>query len=81
MDTLTKAGDQLDIAQLKPCPFCGGKPEINGGFNETFSIRCKKNQGHALFGTFSMQATIDDWNTRWEPPTAIETLGVVIDAE
>ena len=63
------------MAELKPCPFCGGKPSIRCdefGFYENlymFTHTCKgrKPQLNSFScGYATKQAAIEAWNTRYE---------------
>lgn len=56
--------------KLKPCPFCGGKPELEilgGGSDIGFSISCNKRkclEPYAIRST--KRLAIKAWNRRWK---------------
>lgn len=65
---------------LKPCPFCGGKPEAHkcpdgptgqdGRMTGGWYLRCLCNSGSIFLETIwhlTLEAAVDSWNTRTVP--------------
>ncbi len=52
---------------MKPCPFCGGEPQVFRAFNETW-LQCTR-----CSASSSMEQTdelaLKQWDTRHEPTT------------
>lgn len=53
--------------QLKPCPFCGGKPEIRDTYcYHAFAIHCTKcSAGIGNVGTDTLEKAVKLWNRRY----------------
>ena len=55
------------MAELKPCPFCGGEAEIISGFGGKYTAQCKK--GGCMAGILwcpNKDSAIKAWNRRAE---------------
>lgn len=61
-------------AELKLCPFCGGKAEIEEMCGPTYSIGCTKCAAEILEIYFSEEDCVEAWNNRYEPPNPPLTL-------
>ena len=57
--------------ELKPCPFCGGEPEIITDLSGGFYIHCK-NCGCSTFGAMHKELAIEKWNRRQSPSVTEE---------
>lgn len=60
--------DDMSIhVELKPCPFCGGKAEVNhvslGGYQTGYDVRCP-DCGCGTDYAEEKQEVITAWNTR-----------------
>lgn len=57
------------MAELKPCPFCGGKAKIamttDAGNYEVQCTKCPANVGRMWF--WKKKEAIEAWNRRYEP--------------
>lgn len=54
------------MSELKPCPFCGGKPNIYYESDGVGYVNCANEFGskdYSCTGT-SLNSTIDEWNAR-----------------
>lgn len=54
----------MDNVELKPCPFCGGKAELDRIGNPLFSIRCKNIQCFCLIEKLTLKQAVEAWNNR-----------------
>lgn len=68
----------MSAIELKPCPFCGEKPESGPWDDHGFAIQCSSNLSKCPINPacsgYDHQATIERWNTRapqWQPIESI----------
>ena len=55
------------MTELKPCPFCGGKPEFQevGAAKDHFCIKCSKCWSKSVYVAWhEKQKAVDSWNRR-----------------
>ena len=65
--------NQIPPDALKPCPFCGGDAMLhdNNFFQSvTWHVECTECMAD-LPGGSNKQEAINDWNTRYIPPTTL----------
>ena len=54
------------MAELKPCPFCGGQARRYEGNHDGFGVCCTKCSAK-VYGCFSKAGATKAWNRRAEP--------------
>lgn len=55
------------MAELKPCPFCGGEAEIISGFGGKYTVQCEKGGCMAnIMWCPDKDSAIKAWNRRAE---------------
>ena len=65
------------MAELNPCPFCGGESEIHRSvYNETYRGRCKR-CGAQTRPRGTKENAIEDWNRRTKVHTEEEMTRVL----
>ncbi len=68
---------------LKPCPFCGGNPELKHSSTWDYFVRCTGCGARTRQFHENHVGAVDGWNRRsYEPPegaTLVDALGEVVD--
>lgn len=61
----------MDVADLKPCPFCGGKAELVHSDYKMHDIKIRCTRCYIETGWYTGEVTelSEQWNTRVSPKT------------
>lgn len=51
------------MTDLRPCPFCGEKPELDDAY-EVVNVACRNHDYHILVSADHRDAAIATWNRR-----------------